>query len=282
MSFQDRQYYRQESDGGGFGGPAGGSGGMRFGMPRPSVAVKWLLIINIVVFVLQALGRGRVEMWLAAGATPASHALQVWRLITFQFLHSDPFHLLFNMLGLYFLGPVLERSWGTKKFLTFYLVSGAVGGLVDVVADALHIPGLGGGTLIGASGGVLALLVACAILYPQFQVILIIFPVPIRFAAILFTGMYLLNVIGKGVNAGGDLCHLGGMATGLVWVMGKGWLGRLKEKAYQRSSGRSIESQQSLQYEVDRILAKVHNHGIHSLSDKEKEILQEATNQKNR
>jgi membrane associated rhomboid family serine protease len=277
MSFQDRQYYQQESGGSGFGGP---TGGMRFGMPRPSVAVKWLLIINIVVFVLQSLGGGRVEMLFAAGATPASHIWQVWRLITFQFLHGDPFHLLFNMLGLYFLGPVLERSWGTKKFLTFYLISGTVGGLLYVAADALNI--LGGGTLIGASGGVLALLVACAILYPQFQVILFVFPVPIRFAAILFTGMYLLNVISKGFNAGGDLCHLGGMATGLVWVMGKGWLGRLKEKLSQRSSVHNVETQQSLQYEVDRILAKVHNHGIHSLSDKEKQILQEATNQKNK
>jgi hypothetical protein len=72
------------------------------------------------------------------------------------------------------------------------------------------------------------------------------------------------------------------MATGLVWVMGRGWLGRLKEKVSQQTYQHSIEQQQSLQYEVDRILAKVHNHGIHSLSDKEKQILQDATSQKNR
>ncbi|MCH9022175.1 MAG: rhomboid family intramembrane serine protease, partial [Planctomycetes bacterium] len=143
--------------------------------------------------------------------------------------------------------------------------------------------GLFGGTLIGASGGVLGLMVACAILFPQFVVILLIFPVPIRFAVVLFTGIYLMSVLkevfqpGSSLNAGGDLCHLGGMATGFVWVMSRGYfagfVGRKRRGAFQRK----LEDDRQQQYEVDRILAKVHETGIGSLSRREKQVLQKAT-----
>ncbi|MCF7956854.1 MAG: rhomboid family intramembrane serine protease, partial [Phycisphaerae bacterium] len=188
--------------------------------------------------------------------------------------------LLFNMIGLYFLGPALERSWGTKRFLTFYLTCGLVGGLLFVITSALNL--LGGGLLIGASGGVLGLLVACAILFPQFVVILLFFPVPIRFAAVLFTFVYLLSVLGGEGNAGGDLCHLGGMATGFIWVMGRPYFQSLLGKSTASAIDRKQLNDQELQYDIDRILAKVHQQGIQSLTRKEKQILQKATDQQRR
>jgi len=195
LGFQDRHYNQESYQDRGMmgGGLMGGRGGMGIAMPRPTPVVKSLLILNIAVYVLQMMLQGELEEWLAASGLSLSVSLQVWRLVTFQFLHGGLIHLLFNMLGIYFLGPTLERHWGSKRFLTFYLVCGAVGGLLYVLAGVCF--GLFEGILIGASGGVLGLLMACAILFPQFVVILFIFPVPIRFAVVLFTGIYLLRIL---------------------------------------------------------------------------------------
>jgi membrane associated rhomboid family serine protease len=271
--FQDRPYYREQPSN----GPGGGQ--LRFGLPRLTPMVKYLLIVNCAVFILQVIMRGRLEYYFAAAGLPPVVALQFWRLLTFQFLHSvdDPFHILLNMVGLYFLGPVLERNWGWKKFLSFYLICGAVGGTLYVVASRLQW--MGEGYLIGASGGVLALLVACAILFPQFRVILLIFPVPIRTAAVLLTIGYLLFVLTGSRNAGGHLCHLGGMATGFVWVMAQPYFALLQQKRNKYAQQHNQEQNEKLNYELDRILAKVHEQGIQSLSRSEKQFLQKATQQ---
>jgi rhomboid family protein len=251
-------------------------------MPRLTPFVKYLLIINCAVYVIQIIGwkqvgsgeEAFVEKWFAAKSL---YPWQIWRLVTFQFLHGSTFHLLFNMIGLFFLGPTLERSWGSKKFLTFYLLCGAVGGALFLIGG--HLSMFFGTTLVGASGGVLGLLVACAILFPHFVVILLFFPVPIRFAAFLLTGVYILSVISGVGNAGGDLCHLGGMATAFVWIMSRPYFAKWKFKQQEGAFQRKLEGQQQRQYEVDRILAKVHEQGVQSLTRKEKQILQDATEQ---
>lgn len=276
MGFQDRPYYRepQPSGPGGFGRPT-------FSLPRLTPMVKYLLIANFAIYILQIIGWRRetafIEEWFAAVSWKP---WQIWRLITFQFLHAGTIHILFNMLGLFFLGPTLERSWGSKKFLTFYLLCGAVGGALFLIGS--HLSMFFGNILVGASGGVLGLLVACAILFPHFVVLLLFFPVPIRFAAVLFTGVYILSVISGVGNAGGDLCHLGGMATAFVWIMSRPYFAKWKMKHQEGAYQRKLENQQQLQYEVDRILAKVHEQGIQSLTRKEKQILQDATEHQKR
>ncbi|MBN1844486.1 MAG: rhomboid family intramembrane serine protease [Sedimentisphaerales bacterium] len=280
MGFQDRPYYREPDAY----GPA--PAGIRLARPPLTPMVKYLLIANIVVFVLQILFRnpekyfpfpGALEYYFSATTLWNHSAWQIWRLLTFQFLHdsSSPFHLLFNMIGLYFLGTVLERSWGSRRFLLFYLVCGAVGGLLYVLASVTKL--LSPGLLVGASGGVLGLLVACAILFPQMMVILILFPMSIRTAALLLTAVYVLMVLTGGRNAGGDLCHLGGMATALVWIIGRPYLAARLGRRRQRAYSDRLEEKRAIQFEVDRILSKVHDEGIHSLTRKEKQILQKAT-----
>ncbi len=108
--------------------------------------MKWLLLANIVIFVLQIFldqpprgsfrDWGWMSQWL--GASP-EHWWQIWRYITFQFLHDihSIWHILFNMLGLYFLGTPLESYLGTRKFLIFYLSCGALGGVAYVIAGTL-------------------------------------------------------------------------------------------------------------------------------------------------
>ncbi len=293
MSFQDRDYYQVKSSGSYDGGGYHRMGGV--GFPSLTPMVKYLLIANVAVFLLQLVFRnpekyqgvyaGDLEYYFSMSTLVKAHYFQVWRLITFQFLHSveDPFHLLFNMIGLYFLGTILERTWGGRRLLTFYLTCGAMGGLVFLIASVF---GWMNGYLVGASGGVLGLLVACAILFPQIRVILFIFPVAIRTAAILFTVVYLLFVLTGGHNAGGHLCHLGGMATAFVWVMGRSFFSRSVAGVYEKvNRSHRLQQQQKnqqVQYEVDRILAKVHREGIQSLTPRERKILQEATEQQKR
>jgi len=287
VGFQDRYYNQQQQP---F-GPGGGRPGMTqmFGLPPMSPVIKYLLIANGVIYVLQmifpvdpftfAQQPRTLEYWFAAVGYPWTKALQIWRLLSFQFLHGGFWHLFGNMLGLYFFGSALERIWGSKKFLVFYLSCGALGGLLYVLASATGI--MEARYLIGASGGVLGIMAACAVLFPQMKVFIfpIPLPIPIRVLIFFITIGFVINVFRQGPNAGGDVCHLGGMALGFVWVMSRGRFGQIWLKLQNGSYKRKMEQQQKLQYEVDRILAKVHEQGVQSLTRKEKQILQQATEQ---
>ena len=134
------------------------------------------------------------------------------------------------------------------------------------------------GGMIGASGCVLAVLGACALLFPQFQVILFIFPVPIRFAAALFCGIYVLNLLSRGVNAGGDAAHLAGLVYGVLWPLyGERWLRSLQAVRQYDKQQRHMHSEQDVRAELDRILRKVHEQGVNSLTAAEKRTLADAT-----
>ncbi|MHC4264690.1 MAG: rhomboid family intramembrane serine protease [Planctomycetota bacterium] len=199
---------------------------MRFNFPKLTPAVKWLLIINVAVFMISSIIRplgALIYTWFQLDASSLFLALQLWRVITYQFLH-DPqyvFHLFFNMLGLYFLGPTLERTWGTKKFLTFYLICGAAGGFFYLLLVAIGF--LQPLPMVGASGAILGLLAACAIKFPHFVVFILLFPVPIRVAAVGLTFVYVFSIFTHAENAGGDAAHLAGMATGAIYVFSEQW-----------------------------------------------------------
>ena len=253
---------------------------MRMSFPKLTPVVKWLLIINIGVFLaaitIKPLGVF-IYQWFELDASSLGRALQVWRLISYQFLH-DPglyWHIFMNMLGLFFLGPTLERHWGSKKFLPFYLGCGVAGALFYMLLVGIgFLPPI---PMVGASGAILGMLAACAILFPQFVVIIFIFPVPIRIAAIGLTGVYFLFVVTKGANAGGHAAHLAGMAAGAAYVFSQSWRDKFKFKLRSGRWKKQMGAQRNLQAEVDRILKKVNESGIQSLSSKEKKTLKEAT-----
>ncbi|OHB58357.1 MAG: hypothetical protein A2Y07_08275 [Planctomycetes bacterium GWF2_50_10] len=277
MSFYDRDYAE------GRGVSSFRPSGMGLGNLTP--VVKYLLIINLAVHILSGIAAMAnvpfvayiIHGWLPLEVNPQSPlaSLQLWRFVTYQFVHADIWHILFNMLGLFFLGPTLERHWGSRQFLFFYLFCGVMGGVAYTLLSFLKI--LAPGSLIGASGAILGLLAACAIKFPHFVVIFIVFPVPIRLAAIILIVIYVVNIVRAGDNAGGDSAHLAGMATGAAYV----WLGpaferimlRRKSSAWQRK----LDRQKNLQKEVDRILDKVHRQGIQSLTRSEKHTLEQAT-----
>ncbi len=253
---------------------------MRFGFPKITPIVKWLLIINIAVFFTTFIIKPFavfMYQWFPVEPDSPFRALQLWRLVTYQFLHdpNDILHIFVNMLGLFFLGPTLERHWGSRKFLIFYLSCGVAGGLFYTLLVALHF--LQAGSMVGASGSILGLLAACAILFPHFVVIIFIFPVPIRVAAIGLTVMYLILVATRADNAGGHAAHLAGMAAGALYVFSKPWMEKIQLKRKAGSWERKMAAERKLQAELDLILKKVHDNGIHSLTSKEKRALKKAT-----
>jgi membrane associated rhomboid family serine protease len=277
MGIYDRDYTHEGYDGGG-GGPR-----MRLKMPGITPAVKWLLIINIGVFIVESVlfglfNRKTPNYFMMYGSVfPVSlgWSLQIWRLITYQFLHAYTRHLLGNMICLYFLGSMLEKAFGTRKFLIFYLVCGMAGGIVYPVLVGIGL--LGAGPMVGASGGIFGVMTAAALLHPKRRILLFfVLPISLAVIAILFISMSVLDFL-RGDNPGGECAHLCGALCGFLYIK---FRPAMTNRMLQQKKGaweRKIQNERNFQGEVDRILEKVHESGIHSLTRKEKSILKEAT-----
>jgi membrane associated rhomboid family serine protease len=186
--------------------------------------VKTLIIVNVAIYVLCVLTarpgvfESPLFQFMALHTPNVMHG-QVWRLFTAQYLHWNTGHIFMNMLGLYFLGRPLAMEWGTKQFLAVYTVAGLLGNLFYVALTLVGwLPMVG--VAAGASGCVLGLLGAAAVRYPHAEVwVYFLFPIKIRTAALIFAGFYVLNLYTRGENAGGDACHLAGLAFGAWWAV---------------------------------------------------------------
>jgi membrane associated rhomboid family serine protease len=271
MSWRDRPYAGEGGDS--FGGSA-------LGLPKPTPVVSGILIPCLVVFVITMLTRsmgGPLVAWGALALPPYKPAWQIWRWVTYQYLHANVIHIFFNMIGLYFLGPPLERLWGSRTFLLFYTFCGIVAGLGFAVLYWLLPASYVADILIGASGSVLGCVAACAILFPHMMLILVFFPVPIRTAAILLGVLFVLYIISEGNLA--QAAHLAGMAGGAAWVYGpRRWPAlQVRSRLRRGAWARKIESLQADEEKVDQILDKIRQHGMQSLTWWEKRFLHKAS-----
>jgi membrane associated rhomboid family serine protease len=278
MGLYDRDYTQADFESG-----PGHAPHFRLSMPKITSVVKWLLIINVAVFLPTFLIpplKLFIFRWFSVYPATLGTSLQLWRFVTYQFLHSTSGfgHIFWNMLWLYFFGTMLEPVWGSRKFLIFYLVCGAAGGLLY---PPLALVGwLDKGPLVGASGAILGVLVAVAVLFPTSRILFFgIFPIRVRIVAIVFLVFAILTLLRpyQVGNAGGQAAHLGGMVAGAVYVFSQSWRDRFSLKMRSDAWQRKMTAQRNLQVEVDRILEKVHNQGIHSLTSREKKILKQAT-----
>ncbi|MCD6175721.1 MAG: rhomboid family intramembrane serine protease [Planctomycetes bacterium] len=240
--------------------------------------VKWLLIINFAIYLVANLIPNIGEYLYYYGSVfPKTffNAIQPWRIITYQFLHGGMMHLIFNLMVLYFMGPFVERSLGSRAFLKFYLVCGAAGGVVYTLLVLLHI--LPPGVMVGASGGIYGVMAALAIMMPQMKVLLWgIIPMTMVRLVILLVIVSLLT-IAFGHNVGGEAAHLSGLAMGFLYMKYKPWLTQRRMERQKGAWARKVDQERNFQSEVDRVLDKVHREGINELSNNEKKVLQEAT-----
>ena len=280
MAWENREYYR---DGPSYGGGGGGLGSLRWLLPRTRLGIV-LIIANVVVFFAQAF-TGRV-----AGLSPiviygrldfadAVAFTQPWRWITYQYIHGGGGHLFWNLIGLYFFVPMLEEMWGWKKTLAVYTAGGIAAGITYGIMELVVFGGMAGG-LVGASGCVLCVLGAIAVLAPNTQVLaMLVIPITMRTLAILYTVLYIFTIVGD--RSLSDAAHLGGMAFGAGFAFfGRRFGGILEGQRYawkQRTKQRAARREQDEQADIDRILQKVHDKGMNSLSWMEKRTLKNAT-----
>lgn len=308
MGIYDRDYQREQPKGR-WGGGGGGVGERRgIGHPRAWSVTLWLIVINVVVHFVGLLLLSRPNPYYP-GSWSLLHQLghfsvyegfqrlEVWRLVTFQFLH-DPnsiFHILFNMFGLWVFGPMVEQALGRKKYLAFYLMCGIAGGLLYLLLNllgAMNIPLPGVLTasprtpLVGASAGVFGVIVACAYIAPEARVQLLFPPIPLKmsFFAYGYVAIAAFNLLFGGHNAGGDAAHLGGAIAGFFFIRRPHLLadffdvlGDSRPPQGGRRGKRAKGPRAPASNEVDRILDKVSREGIGSLTAKEKKILEKAS-----
>ncbi|MEZ6317678.1 MAG: rhomboid family intramembrane serine protease [Phycisphaerales bacterium] len=214
--------------------------------------------------------------------------LEVWRLVTFQFLHANFMHVFFNMFGLFIFGSLVEQYLGAKRYLAFYLTCGIFGGLMYLLLNLIglaHIPLPGALTvnqqthLIGASAGVFGVILACAYIAPDLTIQLLFPPIPLKMRTFAYAYV-VIAIYGLlfGSNAGGDAAHIGGAIAGFFFIRNAHLLSDFfdvfndsrKPEPARRHKGAKPD-------EVDRILDKVRQSGIASLTEREKRTLTDAT-----
>jgi membrane associated rhomboid family serine protease len=182
-------------------------------------AVKALTIACGIGFLLQLFERmaGGASITREFGLTPllVTGNFYLWQIVTYIFLHGGLLHILFNMLGLYMFGSELEQVWGTRKFTKYFFLCG-IGGAVLTVLMGPRDPV----TTIGASGGVLGLLLAYGLLFPDRPIyIYMIFRVPAKWLVIIIGAITVLSSF----SGGGGIAyraHLGGMLAGFLYLKG--------------------------------------------------------------
>lgn len=231
---------------------------------------------------------------------------QPWTIFTYMFLHEGFFHILFNMLFLYWFGLLINEFLGSRKLVNLYILGGLTGGLFYLliynVAPYFNDQ-LSGALMLGASAGVYAIVVGAATLSPNTEFHLILLgPVKIKYIAIFYVLVAFAN--SSGSNAGGELAHLGGAALGFLYILqlqkgrdlgnpvqvvgnffGKLFSKKPKVKVSYRKTVRDSNVSEptrkvdiSTQEEIDKILDKIAEKGYENLTKEEKRKLFDFSN----
>ncbi len=281
--------------------------GSAFGGRSLLPAIKLLILANAAVFVLNALVGGRLSDsgawgrgWLALSWDGLwdGYGLGFLRLFTYQFTHdwSDPWHLLMNLLVLFFFGGMAEAALGYRGTIRLYLMGGLLGGALQILLAKAQ--GLDQLTVVGASGSCYAMLLYAACLAPRSTVILLVFPLQLWVLAAFLVGIGVYQTyveLLSGRTAGvAHSAHLGGAAMGfLAHRFRLGWfhtfdhggphgslLARLREAWRRGRAVRDAARDEADRARLDQLLDKVHRQGLSSLSDAERAFLTRSSQQR--
>lgn len=291
--------YRDSYGGGGFGGTS------------MTPWVKRLLIANtavfLAVFILENIARVPVLQYL--WFRPGSFLATPWTVLTYSFVHAGIWHLLGNLLVLFFFGPPLESRWGSRDFIRFYLVAVA-GGAIFTVLFAFLQPTL---AVVGASAGTFGLMLAFAMIWPDMEIhVWGIFPIRAKWFVGILAAINVLMLWGPDSGTA-VLAHLGGLVAAFAWLKSPwaptGWgdVPSAPRKRQQRRGGiavvpwagkkqpvasapasatataarpapvRSAKAERELLDDVDRILDKISANGLSSLTEEERKRLDEVS-----
>lgn len=304
MGFQDRDYakpiYGGRRGGGGMFQPSLGGGPSSPGWLIGGSIVTTIIAVNVAIFAIEMLS-AQGSAFISGGIVHGRYVAQqpglfemrsdlvrhgqVWRLVTAQYLHASIIHLLFNMIALHFLGRLLERVWSFRRFFVIYTMCGLVGNVFYTFVISPAVPG------IGASGCIYGLLGMTAVMFPNMMVLVWgIVPVRVRTLAIILGIVSFFTIQTRGHNYGGEAVHLAGLVFGVWWAArGQHWWEETewrwtpkdrRTRTKPSAAGffqRHVQAHRAESTEIDRILQKVHERGIGSLSETEKRMLHEAT-----
>lgn len=280
---------------------------LKYTFNKNNNAVRKIIIVNVAVFLLTALVN--VFMFFAGivGDTmnpalqhfmlPAALGkllMQPWSIVTYMFLHDGFFHILFNMLWLFWLGNLLHEYIGNQKVYEAYFGGGIVGGILFLICYnvfPVFENAISGAYALGASAGVLSIVVATATLLPNYPIQLLLFgTVRLKYIALVTVMLDVVSIPQQ--NPGGHIAHLGGALFGYLYIkylyhekhLLPQWLRNLfgkksKVKIHYRTTYMKTETPyKPSQEEIDLILDKISKSGYDSLSKKEKEQLFKASN----
>jgi len=281
MGTAEREYSR---------GPGGGA------LQRLTPVVKVLLIANLAIFFgdlllfngsLRQIGRFTVESAVLHG--------RVWEFFTFQFLHGSLGHVAFNMIGLFFFGPIIERWWGSRRFTAFYLLCGVAGALFYSLLFFLGVFPASTTTLtglVGASAGIYGILIGVAVIAPDIRMALIFPPIELsaKQLALAVLAIAVVSIALRFGNEGGEAGHLGGAMLGYLLIKRKHLLSWarardqeveiIRPRAFVRRSEPKLRPRSEIdlttQTKVDEILDKISRDGFQSLTTAERQILERA------
>ncbi|MEJ2539923.1 MAG: rhomboid family intramembrane serine protease [Gemmatimonadota bacterium] len=262
---------------------------------RPTPVVKKLLIANVVVFLATSVFQD-LEGWLAF--RPDRLLTQFWGVFTYMFVHGNLGHLLINMLVLFFFGPPLEGRWGGKEFFRFWLVAG-LGGVVLQFAF-----GGAGSMMIGASAACYGIMLAFAMNWPDAPIYIWgIFPIKAKWLVGFMALMTLMSSFGSQADGVAHFAHLGGLVAALIYLKADwrpGQLARdvkersrprtrrlaivpredLEKRAVGRDRSLSDREERKMLDEVDRVLDKISEQGMSSLTPEERKLLDDVSRQR--
>ena len=305
----DRPYMRP-------GGPGFGSSPMQQSWSGWAILLTINVVVFILQVMIDPgsldsrFGNSLVGQWFAVDSEQISWLLPM-QLITYQFFHGSVFHILVNALGLFFIGRALEPIIGRREIIGLYLVSGVVGAFFQL-AFAMILPALFAGPMVGASGAVFGFLGVLSRLFPHREMFLLLFFVlPVRLKlSWIFWGSFAIAIISIVIEIRSGVsdrtahgAHLGGLLFGAFYVAAlvrNGGLMRFlpglpKVRFVSGDSAKGTEARQRgdwrmpkvvdadevsgedfISQEVDPILDKISKQGIHSLTERERKILEKA------
>src|SRR5262245_12221162 len=215
-----------------------GGGSYSFGIGGAiTPAVKYLIIANVAVFLLQFALQSMdlYGVFLRLFALQPSLVYQelfVWQLVTYLFLHGDLVHILLNMFMLWMFGAEMERLWGLRRFLQYYFVCGIGAGIVTCFFSPES-------RTIGASGAIFGVMLAYGMSYGDRWIhFWAIFPMKARYYVLLMGGIELLATASWVPDGIGHFAHLGGMLFGYIYLKRawrlREWVSEMRWKARRR------------------------------------------------
>jgi membrane associated rhomboid family serine protease len=252
--------------------------------------VKRLLIANTVVFALTwVIGPGFVFEWFSF--QPTKVLFRPWTPFSYMFVHGDFWHVFMNMLVLFFFGPPLESKWGSREFARYYLICGLGGVALSFLLVSYSI--------IGASAAVYGVMLAFAMVWPDAPIYVWgIFPVKAKWLVAFLVVVTFSSAVGGAGGGIAHFAHLGGFVAGLLYLktdwrasqtiqnMGKAARARRfaivpreeREAAEGAQRRRSDDSGEKKTLDaVDRVLDKISAEGMVSLTEQEKQLLDEVS-----